>query len=39
MSPELMKSQFVRRPSSVVRRPSIRVAIISELNARISFKF
>ncbi len=30
----------VRRPSSVVRRPSsVRVAIISELNARISFKF
>ncbi len=26
-------------PSSVVRRPSVRVAIISELNARISFKF
>ncbi len=30
-------AQFVRRPS--VRRPSVRVAIISELNARISFKF
>ncbi len=28
----------VVRPSSV-RRPSVRVAIISELNARISFKF
>ncbi len=33
MSAELMESQFVRRLSSV------RVAIISELYARISFKF
>ncbi len=44
MSAELMESQFVRRLSSVVRRPSVRrpsvrVAIISELYARISFKF
>ncbi len=38
MSAELMASQFVRRLSSVVR-PSVRVAIISEVNARISFKF
>ncbi len=43
MSAELMESQFVRRLSSIRRpssvRPSVRVAIISELNARISFKF
>ncbi len=32
MSAELMKSQFDRRPS-------VPVAIISELNARIPFKF
>ncbi len=32
-----MKSKFVRRPS--VRPSSVRVAIISEVNARISFKF
>ena len=39
MSEELMKSKFIRRPSSV-RRPSVvHVAIISEPNARISFKF
>ena len=38
MSEELMKSKFVRRLSSVVR-PSVCVAIISEPNARISFKF
>ncbi len=37
MSAELMKSKFVRRPS--VRRPSVRIAIISEPDARISFKF
>ncbi len=37
MSAELMKSQFVRRPS--LRRPFVRVAIISELYAQISFKF
>ncbi len=38
MSAELMKSKFVRCPSSV-RRQSVRVAIISEPNAWISFKF
>ena len=39
MSAELMKSQFVCRESSVVCRPSVRVTIISELNAQISFSF
>ncbi len=38
MSAELMKSQFVRRLSSVVR-PFVRVAIISDPYAQISFKF
>ncbi len=37
MSAELMKSQFVSRLSSI--RLSVHVAIISELNAQISFKF
>ena len=40
MSAELMKLQLVRRLSSVVRRlSSVRVAIVSEINAQISFKF
>ena len=39
MSAELMKSKCVRRLSSVRRPPSVRVVIISEPNARISFKF
>ncbi len=36
-----VRPSSVRRPSvrPSVRRPSVRVAIISELNARISFKF
>ncbi len=36
MSAELMKTKFVRRPLSF-RRPSVRVAIISEPKARIYF--
>ncbi len=44
MSPELMKSKFFLRLSSVVHHlssvhPSVWVAIISEPNAQISFKF
>ncbi len=38
MSAELMESQFVHR-LSVVHRRSVRIAIISELNTQISFKF
>ena len=34
-----MKSKFVHRLSSVIRPSSVRVAIISEPNARITFKF
>ncbi len=42
MSAEHMKSEFVRRPSDIRLssvRPSVRVAIISEPNAQIPFKF